>query len=98
MAKQRELRPSKWQSKEPLIITSDLVVPPTIMGWERELLLPVAGKLVADLVATAEETSRTDTRANGLDLGSASSASSEHATPRNHGRARSRLDSRDVAD
>lgn len=47
--------------KAPLVITSNLVVPPTIMGWERELLLPVVSKIVADLVnevndADAKET------------------------------------------
>jgi hypothetical protein len=40
---------------EPLVITSDLVVPPAIMGWERELLLPVVGKIVADLVNAAND-------------------------------------------
>ena len=52
MTKQiRRLAPAK----EPIVVTGDLVVPPTIMGWERELLLPVVGKLVAEMVAAAEK-------------------------------------------
>lgn len=49
------------EKKEPLVITSDLVVPPTIIGWERELLLPVVGKLVADLVDAANEVDAKET-------------------------------------
>lgn len=53
-------RPSK-NEKGPLVITSDLVAPPTIMGWERELLLPVVGKIVADLVDAANEADAKET-------------------------------------
>lgn len=49
------------KQKAPLVITSNLVVPPTIMGWERELLLPVVGKIVADLVKAANEADAKET-------------------------------------
>ena len=41
--------------KKKLTITSDLVIPPTLMGWERELLLPAVVSLVADMIKPDEE-------------------------------------------
>lgn len=42
-------------TKEPLVITGDLVVPPTIMSWEREVLLPGVVPLVEALWRDAEK-------------------------------------------
>jgi hypothetical protein len=41
--------------KKQLTITSDLAVPPTLMTWERELLLPTVVSKVVDMIERASE-------------------------------------------
>ncbi len=57
-----QIRRRSAKEKEPLVVTSDLIVPLTIMGWERELLLPVVGKIVAELVDAVNETDAEEKR------------------------------------
>lgn len=53
MAKTRRRRPRT--TKESLVVTSNIELPDQIAGWELELLLPVVGDLLDDLLRDLED-------------------------------------------